>query len=132
MTQSEWDEFLVLSFYKRPDIPLFMLVTQDDVAGLLRAPLSIHHMQTTAMRFVCGYLPKLADILWRKSVDDTQGIVEMLSRSKYNTRLVDNKAKAESADKERNKRYCKSHTLGYAARLKNNELNSRRAWTTCK
>jgi len=132
MTQREWDEFLLMSFYRRPFLSMNHAADLKGVAGLLRAPKKPHHEFVSVSRFICGYLPKLADILWQKKEKDIPAILDMLEKSKYDTRLVDPKEVSDSREKTASKRKFRSSVYSVAADMAANERLARRAWNVCK
>lgn len=85
MTQEEWDKLLIESFYLRPDVSLYRLIGVDyeqiGIHGLKRFPKDRYQYYTTVYRFICERLPKLADVLWKRSKKDIDIIAKVISRS---------------------------------------------------
>ena len=64
--QNKWDCFLITSFYKRPDVPMWKLVEiyNQSLDGLVRTPVESWHMKATVMTFICKFMKKLSITLW--------------------------------------------------------------------
>lgn len=86
MTQSEWDRMLIEAFYKSPDVP--MSHCNANWTGLLRTPREFGMQNMSVMRFVCACLPKLANVLWDRNVQDIDKVVDVLKASKLDASLV--------------------------------------------
>ena len=81
MNQEEWDHLLVESFYLRPDCPMWRIYW-DDGDNLKRTPRRFL-VKMTVCGFICSFLPKLANILWRSDKKSIDKIARSLSKSKY-------------------------------------------------
>lgn len=82
MTQSEYDRLLVESFYLRPDYKMRRLCGGDDISGLIRVPVHVWHFNMSVSVFVCNYIPKLSESLFKRTINDVDLIVKVLQKSK--------------------------------------------------
>ena len=113
--QLEWDSFFVLAFYERDKIPVYKLVEEfkelhdlpsayeEPMIGLLRYPKLTHHFKNSLGRFVCGYLPTIADALWKYDRSRIDEIVKAVNKLKSTTRLKpadDYKSKKEGQERK--------------------------------
>lgn len=88
MTQEEWDRLLVESFYLRPDYCMWRLFWElGEDSGLRRVPHRFHSKMKVCA-FVCGHLPKLANVLWKTDIKSVDRVVGVLSKSRIDTLKV--------------------------------------------
>ena len=94
--QSMWDRILVTAFYKTPYKRMndlrwcFKNTTGEPFESLtdLKRTSTPLQKDATVVRFVSGYLPKLADVLWTKDVGCVERVVAALARSSIDTAPV--------------------------------------------
>ena len=96
--QLEWDRFFVTAFYERDKISVYKLteefrnlhdlpsIFKDPMISLLRYPKFKHHFNNSLGRFVCGYLPTIADALWKYDKSRIDEIVKAVNKLKSTTR----------------------------------------------
>lgn len=109
--QFEWDRFLVESFYVRPSFPMSKIicmfkdaygVTGEEVFALLRTPKFGRHIRNSLSRFICGFLPTIADTLWKHDASRSYDIAKSVNKLKSTTRnnaVDDHKVKQDFADR---------------------------------
>jgi hypothetical protein len=97
--QLEWDRFFVTAFYERDKIPVYRLteefrslhelpsIYEEPMIGLLRYPKLTHHFRNSLGRFVCGFLPTIADALWKYDKSRIDEIVKAVNKLKSTTRM---------------------------------------------
>ena len=96
--QLEWDRFFVTAFYERDKISVYKLVNEfrelhnfpsifeDPMISLLRYPKFKHHFNNSLGRFVCAYLPTIAEALWKYDKSRIDEIVKAVNKLKSTTR----------------------------------------------
>ena len=96
--QLEWDRFFVTAFYERDKISVYKLVNEfrelhnfpsifeEPVISLLRYPKFKHHFNNSLGRFVCAYLPTIAEALWKYDKSRVNEIVKAVNKLKSTTR----------------------------------------------
>ena len=96
--QLEWDRFFVTAFYERDKISVYKLVNEfrelhnfpsifeEPVISLLRYPKFKHHFNNSLGRFVCAYLPTIAEALWKYDKSRIDEIVKAVNKLKSTTR----------------------------------------------
>ena len=96
--QLEWDRFFVTAFYERDKISVYKLVNEfrelhnfpsifeEPVISLLRYPKFKHHFNNSLGRFVCAYLPTIAEALWKYDKSRVDEIVKAVNKLKSTTR----------------------------------------------
>jgi hypothetical protein len=130
--QLEWDRFFVTAFYERDKISLYKLVDEfkelhdlpsiyeEPMIGLLRYPKLRHHFNNSLGRFVCAYLPTIADALWKYDKSRIDEIVKAVNKLKSTTR--NRPADAYKSTKEGQERR-NSHTQLLKARMEKKLTN---------
>ncbi len=130
--QLEWDRFFVTAFYERDKISLYKLVDEfkelhdlpsiyeEPMIGLLRYPKLTHHFNNSLGRFVCAYLPTIADALWKYDKSRIDEIVKAVNKLKSTTR--NRPADAYKSTKEGQERR-NSHTKLLKARMEKKLTN---------
>ena len=96
--QLEWDRFFVTAFYERDKISVYKLdnefrelhnfpsIFEDPMISLLRYPKFKHHFNNSLGRFVCAYLPTIAEALWKYDKSRIDEIVKAVNKLKSTTR----------------------------------------------
>lgn len=114
--QEDWDTCLLNGFYKYPDCNAFYLykqfliargLTDEDVKDIKRMPRGYAQGQITILRFICAYLPKIADILWKHKADEIEKLAKVMCKSSYSNQeqMVDaDKWKEEVSEIKKSKR----------------------------
>lgn len=144
MNQQEWDRLLIESFYVRPDFYMYRIIgatvgledgaVHESVKGLMRTPGSYQYGITVAA-FVCNYLPKLAEILWRRSKKDIDLIAKVVSKSKLDTakvhaQQVTRRHRKQQSVREHD-RYCRTMMLASEIAMVNDKAGGHN-WSTVK
>lgn len=82
MKQIEYDRLLVESFYLRPEYKMWRICDfGEDIAELKRVPRHAWQFNMTISAFVCNYIPKLSESLFKRTVKDTGLIVKVLQKT---------------------------------------------------
>jgi hypothetical protein len=129
--QFEWDRLLVESFYVRSNYSMSLVVkmfneayetSDEEVFALLRTPRMGFQLKIGVSRFICAYLPKIGEALWKYNKDRAFEVAKVVNSLKSDTRI-------NAVDEEKVR---KEHTeVGYAKRkyrqarterVKDNEL----------
>lgn len=93
--QEDWDTCLLNGFYKYPDCNSYHLqqqflvaheLTEEDAKSIKRMPKGYAQGKITVLRFICAYLPKIADILWKHNGNEIEHLAKAMSKSNYDTR----------------------------------------------
>lgn len=114
--QLEWDRWLVTCFYERNKGSVTRLANEfrtrfdlpsiykSPMIDLLRYPKMDHHFKNSLGRFVCAYLPTIAEALWKYDKSRIDEIVKAVNKLKSTTRVqpVD-RHKTEAEGRERAK-----------------------------
>jgi tagatose-1,6-bisphosphate aldolase len=95
--QHDWDTCLLNGFYKYPDHSTYFLfrcfvearqLTEEQIASIKRMPNQFEHGKVPILRFICAYLPKIADILWKHKPEEIETLALAMSKSNYDTLKV--------------------------------------------
>lgn len=142
--QMAWDQFLVKAWYEMPELRVNTAmgifkgrlpddVSWDDINQLLRVPTHAGHSRATFRRFVCAYLPKIADALWKHSAADIDRLAVAVNKLKSGVRRSESdseKALADRAEIVKNVRDSKLVAIKkrgmsnqFAARNRGNQWN---------
>ena len=135
--QLEWDRFFVTAFYERDKIPVYRLteefrvqfdlpsIYESPMIDLLRYPKLTHHFRNSLGRFVCGFLPTIADALWKYDKSRIDEIVKAVNKLKSTTRMKpadDYKSRQEG--EERRKSHDNLLRANMEKKLTNEHFNS--------
>ena len=64
-------------------------ITDDQFDELKRVPKLIGQRNVYARRFICAYLPKIADILWKHKHEEIETLADAMSKIKYDVDKVE-------------------------------------------
>lgn len=90
--QKDWDTCLLNGFYKYPDCNSYFLrqqflvtqgLTDEDAKHIKRFPNGQAQTRVTILRFICAYLPKIAEILWKHKPEEIETLANVMSKSNY-------------------------------------------------
>ena len=78
--RNKWDCFLITSFYKRPNMPMWklMAIYNQPLDGLVRAPKCYMHTNSMVRVFICNSMKSLCNLLWDKEITDAYDIAMSL------------------------------------------------------
>jgi hypothetical protein len=146
--QLEWDRFFVTAFYERDKIPVYRLteefrvqfdlpsIYESPMIDLLRYPKLTHHFRNSLGRFVCGYLPTIADALWKYDKSRVDEIVKAVNKLKSTARLIPvDESKSRKEGQERRNSHNKLLRASMEKKLTNEHFesyNRRSQWGTVK
>ena len=94
--QEDWDTCLLNGFYHHRDCNIEFLLNEFSVVRgltleqkytLKRIPRRPWHYKSTVLRFICAYLPKIADILWKHKSSDIETLAKVMAKSSYDTQI---------------------------------------------
>ena len=95
-TQEDWDTCLLNGFYHHQDCNILFLYQQftisrklsmEESSKIKRIPRTPWHGKSTVLRFICAYLPKIADILWKHKPEEIEQIAKIMAKSSYDTQI---------------------------------------------
>lgn len=90
--QREWDRCLIQKFYNASTLKMYIVsaifkkdfgITDEQFYKLKRIPTHPGHRNVYARRFICAYLPKIADILWRHKIEELDTLATAMSKINY-------------------------------------------------
>ena len=90
--QREWDRLLIQKFYEADTAKMYIVssvfkknlgVSDEQFDELKRIPRAFGHNRVYARRFVCAYLPKIADILWKHKLEELETLATAMSKINY-------------------------------------------------
>lgn len=90
--QKEWDQMLVKRFYSADTLKMFVVmiifkkefkVSDEEFNNLKRIPRLFQHRNVAPRRFVCAFLPKVADILWKHKAEESATLAEAMWKINY-------------------------------------------------
>jgi hypothetical protein len=131
--QKAWDYWLVESFYKRPYMNTGTMcgIFKGEYAGdmswselnstLKRFPVHHGHISVTVTRFICAYLPKIADVLWKHSDKDIDRLAAAVNKLKSTCRSIEADSEKANSDRQQRKTSIKQMKL---ADIKKNGVRS--------
>jgi hypothetical protein len=136
--QYRWDVFLLTRFYQNIDQPMFWLIVDfkkrygiDDetFATLIRIPNTRTMLRRPCGAFLGIHLKTLADLCWKKSLEDVFDIAEKLKTS-----ALDVCEKRLSTDREikQSRRDYRIAMLEYSAYIDHKTKTNRANWHACK
>lgn len=117
--QKAWDRFLIQSFYEYPYDSIQhvaqVFISKNGLAyeqfnALKRIPRNFHHQRVTAVRFVCAFLPKIAETLWKHNISQLEALAAAVSKLSSDAREIavdEDKRKAEGNELRRSKDQAK-------------------------
>ena len=96
--QREWDRLLIEKFYRHDILKMYAVsyifqktfnLTDEQFNQLKRVPRLPGHKNVYASRFICAYLPKIADILWKHKAEETETLADAMSKIKYDVKKLE-------------------------------------------
>jgi len=127
--QREWDRLLIDKFYGADTLKMYILcmifkrnfgITDDQFDELKRIPKLIGHRNVYARRFICAYLPKIADILWKHKHEEIETLADAMSKISYDVDKVE--SDYNKINRDRNE-ITRSKKANFAAALSKKESN---------
>lgn len=129
--QKEWDRTLIKRFYAADTFKMFVVViifkkefnvTDEEFNGLKRIPRLYQHRNVAPRRFVCAFLPKVADILWKHKAEESSTLAEAMWKINYD--VLEKEADLNKIERDRSE-------VGWSRKLDKQAKLSRtfsRAW----
>ena len=94
--QEDWDTCLLNGFYHYRECNIEYLLnefsvirglTMEQKYTLKRIPRTKWQHKSTVLRFICAYLPKIADILWKHKPEEIAQLAKVMAKSSYDTNI---------------------------------------------
>ena len=143
--QREWDRLLIEKFYNSDTLKMYVVayifkrnfgITDEQFDELRRIPRLVGQKNVYTSRFICAYLPKIADILWRHKAEETETLADAMSKIKYDVEKLEfdyEKITREKANITYSKKKAKQFILSDIATDKINKRSNRnRTWNITK
>ena len=92
--QRDWDRLLIQNFYSADTVKMFLVakifkgrsgMTDEQFNELKRIPRLPQHNNVYTRRFVCAFLPKISDILWKHKPEELETLADAMCKIKYDT-----------------------------------------------
>ncbi len=143
--QREWDRLLIEKFYRHDTLKMYVVsyifkktfnLTDEQFNQLKRVPKLPGQKNVYTSRFICAYLPKIADILWKHKAEETETLADAMSKIKYDVEKLEidyDKITREKANISYSKKKAKQFILSDIATDRINKRSNRnRTWNITK
>ncbi len=96
--QREWDRLLIEKFYRHDTLKMYVVsyifkknfnLTDEQFNQLKRVPKLPGQKNVYTSRFICAYLPKIADILWKHKAEETETLANAMCKIKYDAEKIE-------------------------------------------
>ena len=96
--QREWDRLLIEKFYNSDTLKMYVVayifkrnfgITDEQFDELRRIPRLVGQKNVYTSRFICAYLPKIADILWKHKAEETETLANAMCKIKYDAEKLE-------------------------------------------
>lgn len=96
--QREWDRLLIEKFYNSDTLKMYVVahifkrnfgITDEQFSQLKRIPKLPGQTNVYTSRFICAYLPKIADILWKHKANEVETLADAMSKIKYDVSKIE-------------------------------------------
>ena len=143
--QREWDRLLIEKFYRHDTLKMYVVsyifkktfnLTDEQFNQLKRVPKLPGQKNVYTSRFICAYLPKIADILWKHKAEETETLANAMCKIKYDVEKLEidyDKITREKANITYSKKKAKQFILSDIATDRVNKRSNRnRTWNITK
>ena len=143
--QREWDRLLIEKFYRHDTLKMYVVsyifkktfnLTDEQFNQLKRVPKLPGQKNVYTSRFICAYLPKIADILWKHKAEETETLANAMCKIKYDVEKLEidyDKITREKANISYSKKKAKQFILSDIATDRINKRSNRnRTWNITK
>lgn len=143
--QREWDRLLIEKFYNSDTLKMYVVahifkrnfgITDEQFNQLRRIPRLPGQANVYTSRFICAYLPKIADILWKHKASEVETLADSMSKIKYDVSKIEvdyDKITREKANITYSKKKAKQFILSDIATDRVNKRSNRnRTWNITK
>jgi len=143
--QREWDRLLIEKFYRHDTLKMYVVsyifkktfnLTDEQFNQLKRVPKLPGQKNVYTSRFICAYLPKIADILWKHKAEETETLANAMCKIKYDVEKLEidyDKITREKANISYSKKKAKQFILSDIATDRiNKQSNRNRTWNITK
>ena len=143
--QREWDRLLIEKFYNSDTLKMYAVayifkrnlgITDEQFNQLKRIPRLPGQTNVYTSRFICAYLPKIADILWKHKASEVETLADAMSKIKYDVSKIEvdyDKITREKANIAYSRKKARQSALSQLASDKINKgLNRNRTWNITK
>ncbi len=96
--QREWDRLLIEKFYNSDTLKMYVVahifkrnfgITDEQFGQLKRIPRLPGQTNVYTSRFICAYLPKIADILWKHKANEVETLADAMSKINYDVSKIE-------------------------------------------
>jgi len=143
--QREWDRLLIEKFYNADTLKMYAVaymfkrnfgITDEQFDQLKRIPRLPGQTNVYTSRFICAYLPKIADILWKHKANEVETLADAMSKIKYDVAKLEvdyDKITREKANIAYSRKKAKQSALSKIASDKINKGSNRNnTWNITK
>lgn len=143
--QREWDKALIERFYLAVGLKMFMLETEfkkqfnlseEQFKTLYRRPKGFNQRNVAPRRFICAFLPKIADILWKHKPEEIETLASAMSKIKYDTQKVEEDYDKISEDRKAVHNSMRAEKQAMLSKAKTKEwfdsYNKKTTWNVTK
>ena len=143
--QREWDRLLIEKFYNADTLKMYAVahifkrnfsITDEQFSQLKRIPRLPGQTNVYTSRFICAYLPKIADILWKHKANEVETLADAMSKIKYDVAKLEvdyDKITREKANIAYSRKKAKQFILSDIATDRINKRSNRnRTWNITK
>jgi len=143
--QREWDRLLIEKFYNSDTLKMYVVahifkrnfgITDEQFDKLRRIPRLPGQKNVYTSRFICAYLPKIADILWKHKASEVETLANFMCHIKYDVSKIEidyDKITREKANITYSKKKAKQFILSDIATDRVNKRSNRnRTWNITK
>lgn len=143
--QREWDRLLIEKFYNSDTLKMYAVaymfkknlgITDEQFDQLKRIPRLPGQKNVYTSRFICAYLPKIADILWKHKASEVETLANFMCHIKYDVSKIEvdyDKITREKANITYSKKKAKQFILSDIATDRVNKRSNRnRTWNITK
>lgn len=143
--QREWDRLLIEKFYNSDTLKMYAVaymfkknlgITDEQFDQLKRIPRLPGQKNVYTSRFICAYLPKIADILWKHKASEVETLSDAMSKIKYDVSKIEvdyDKITREKANIAYSRKKARQSALSkFASDKINKGLNRNRTWNITK
>ena len=143
--QREWDRLLIEKFYRHDTLKMYVVsyifkktfnLTDEQFNQLKRVPKLPGQKNVYTSRFICAYLPKIADILWKHKAEETETLANAMCKIKYDVEKLEidyDKITREKANITYSKKKAQQFILSDIATDRVNKRSNRnRTWNITK
>lgn len=143
--QREWDKALIDGFYTADNKKMYQVLflfkkdfglTDEQLDSLVRLPKGFAQRNVDRRRFICAFLPKIADILWKHKASEIETLASAMSKIKYDTQKVEEDYDKISEDRKAVHNSMRAEKQAMLSKAKTKEwfdsYNKKTTWNVTK